>query len=230
MVIYIDGKWFIDEEGRKVILRGVNLGGSSKVPYINGSTHIKTNFSDQENVTFIDRPFPIDEADEHFLRLKNWGFNCLRLLTIWEAIEHKGPGNYDIEYIDYFSKICEIATKYDFYIFIDPHQDVWSRMTSGDGAPGWVFDKVGIDITKLSESDAAITMQHHYPENYPQMVWSMNHHRFGAATMFTLFFGGNDFAPNCKIDGIPVQEFYQTHFINSIAELAKTLKDIENIF
>lgn len=229
MVISVDGKWFVDEKGRKVILRGVNLGGSTKVPYDNGGTHVKTDFSDHADVSFVNRPFPIDEADEHFARLKNWGFNSLRLLTTWEAVEHNGPGNYDTEYIDYFAKVCEIASKHDFYTFIDPHQDVWSRMTGGDGAPGWTFDKIGIDITKLAESDAALTMQHHYPDNYPQMTWAMNHYRFGAATMFTLFFGGNDFAPKCLIEGIPVQEFFQSHFTNSMVELAKPLKDIENV-
>ncbi|MCE7736625.1 MAG: glycoside hydrolase family 5 protein [Candidatus Heimdallarchaeota archaeon] len=229
MAISINGKWFVDEKGRKVILRGVNLGGSTKVPFSNGATHIKTDFSDHQDVSFVNRPFPIDEADEHFRRLKNWGFNTLRLLTTWEAIEHKGPGIYDSDYIDYFAKICEIAARYDFYTFVDPHQDVWSRMTGGDGAPGWTFDKIGIDITKLAESDAALTMQHHYPENYPQMSWAMNHYRFGVATMFSLFFGGNDFAPNCKVDGVPVQEFFQSHFINSIAELAKPLQEIDNI-
>ena len=46
---------------------------------------------------------------------------------------------------------------------------------------------LGIDLTKLAESDAALTMQYHYPENYPQTCWAMNHYRFGAATMFSLF-------------------------------------------
>ncbi|MCJ7533053.1 MAG: hypothetical protein MUO64_18780 [Anaerolineales bacterium] len=30
-------------------------------------------------------------------------------------------------------------------------------------------------------------------------------------TMFTLFFGGNDFAPKTKVNGEPVQEFLQRH-------------------
>ncbi|MHA2276854.1 MAG: cellulase family glycosylhydrolase, partial [Candidatus Kariarchaeaceae archaeon] len=229
MAISVNGKWFVDDKGRKIILRGVNLGGSSKVPYPNGGTQIKSDFSDHQNVSFINRPFPIDEAENHFTRLKHWGFNSIRVLTTWEAIEHQGPKSYDIEYIDYFTKICGIASKHGFYIFVDPHQDVWSRMTGGDGAPGWLFDKLGIDITKISPSDAASTMQFHYPANYPQMSWSMNHYKFGAATMFTLFFGGNDFAPNYKIDGMSAQDYLQSHFINSIAEVAKSLKDIENV-
>lgn len=221
--------WFIDEEGRKILLRGVNLGGSSKLPYKNGATNIKTDFSDHLDVSFVDRPFPLDEADEHFERLRSWGFNTLRLLTTWEAIEHQGPGIYDEEYLTYFTKIVEKAGEYGFYVIIDPHQDVWSRMTGGDGAPGWCFDKLGMDISKLSASDAALTMQYHYPEDYPQMHWAMNYYRFATATMFTLFFAGNDFAPNTMIEGVPVQDYLQSHFINSIAEIAKRVKNMDNV-
>jgi len=100
-MLKIKNEWFIDEQGRTVLLRGVNLGGSSKVPFTpNGSTHIKTDFSDHRDVSFVGRPFPLKEADEHFLRLRHWGFNCLRFLITWEAIEHKGPGEYDKEYLD----------------------------------------------------------------------------------------------------------------------------------
>ncbi|MFX1408446.1 MAG: glycosyl hydrolase family 5, partial [Promethearchaeota archaeon] len=105
MSLKIQNEWFIDKEDRKVLLRGVNLGGSSKVPYKpTGATHIKTDFKDHREVSFIGRPFPLNEAQEHFERLKHWGFNCLRFLVTWEAIEHKGPKQYDKEYLDYLEE------------------------------------------------------------------------------------------------------------------------------
>ncbi len=223
-----DKEWFVDKSGRKVLLRGVNLGGSTKMP-IDEPTHIRTDFSNHRDVSFVGRPFSVESADMHFKRLKHWGFNTLRLLTTWEAIEHKGPGKYDKEYLDYFTKIVEMAGKHDFYVFIDPHQDVWSRMTGGDGAPGWTLEKLGMDISKLSPTDSALTMQYHYPDNYPQMRWAFNYFRYAAATMFTLFFAGNEFAPNTKIDNIPVQDYLQSHFINSMSEIAKHLADMDHV-
>src|ERR1700733_7466851 len=160
--LHIEGRWFVDEHGRRVILRGVNLGGDCKVPYPGGGTNFPSDFSNHREVSFIGRPFPIGEADEHFSRLRAWGFNCLRLLTTWEAIEHRGPNDYDVQYLDYFAELCRMAGDYGFYVFVDFHQDVWSRMTGGDGAPCWLFDQGGIDYRKLAESDSAHVMQHSY--------------------------------------------------------------------
>jgi hypothetical protein len=61
------------------------------------------------------------------------------------------------------------------------------------------------------------------------MIWDTNNYKLGTCTMFTLFFGGNDFAPKRKISGVPVQEFLQSHYIAAIKHLAERLKGLTNV-
>ena len=229
MTIRTDGPWFKDELGRTLILRGVNLGGSSKVPYTpNGATHLPDHFFDHRKVSFTGRPFLLEEADEHFSRLRFWGFRFLRFLVTWEAVEHAGPGEYDQEYLNYLRNIVEIAARHDIKLIIDPHQDVWSRFSGGDGAPGWTFEAVGFDITQFHETGAAITHQKQ-GDPFPRMIWPTNSGKLAAATMFTLFFGGNNLAAKTKISGEPVQEFLQRHYIASMVQVAKALQGMSNV-
>ena len=211
------------------MLRGVNLGGSTKVPFRpDGATHIREGFFDHRNVSFVGRPFPLEEADEHFSRLRAWGFTFLRFLVTWEAIEHAGPGIYDEAYLDYVYQMARKAGEYGIDLFIDPHQDVWSRFSGGDGAPGWTFEVVGLDVTRFAETGAAIVHATH-GDPFPRMIWPTNYGKLAAATMFTLFFGGNDFAPETRVEGAPVQEFLQSHYINAIKQVAMRLKDLPNV-
>ncbi len=224
-----DGHWFVDEQGRRCLLRGVNLGGDSKVPYTpDGRTHLASDFSDHRTVSFVGRPFPLAEADTHFRRLRHWGFNTLRLLTTWEAIEHAGPGDYDEAYLDYFYEIVKRAGEHGFYLFIDPHQDVWSRMSGGCGAPGWTLEAAGFDIQRLEDAEAAITHQKRAPD-YGMMVWANNSGRLASATMFSLFFGGAQVAPSLKIEGDSIQEYLQRHFINAMCQIAERVKDLPHV-
>ncbi len=220
---------FVDDLSRRVMLRGVNLSGSSKVPFTpNGASHIREGFFDHRNVSFVGRPFTLDQADEHLGRLREWGFNFLRLLVTWEAIEHAGPGIYDEAYLDYIVWVVEKAAQYDFNLLIDPHQDVWSRFSGGDGAPGWTLEAVGFDITHFAETGAAIVHATH-GDLYPRMIWSSNESKLACATMFTLFFAGNDFAPLLSVDGEPIQEYLQRHYIEAIRQVARRLKDQPNV-
>ncbi|MBI1261339.1 MAG: cellulase family glycosylhydrolase [Rhizobiales bacterium] len=236
--LHIDGEWFVDAEGHTHILRGVNLGGDCKVPFTpNGHTNIPTDFSDHKTVSFIGRPFPLAEAEEHFARLRAWGFNCLRLLTTWEAVEHEGPGKYDEAYLDYFATLCKMAGDHGLYVFVDFHQDVWSRMTGGDGAPGWTFEAVGLDFTKFHAAGATHVMQYKYDpakggrqeDRYPTMSWAQNYVYPANAIMWTLFFAGKTFCPDFLVHGRNVQDYLQGHYIGAMMAIAERLKDLPNV-
>ena len=227
--IHIRGNEFKDAAGRTLMLRGVNLGGSSKVPFSpDGAGHHRAGLYENREISFVGRPFPLAEADEHFARLRKWGFNFLRLLTTWEAVEHAGPGCYDEAYLDYLYRIVRKAAEYDFNLFVDPHQDVWSRFTGGDGAPRWTLDAIGFDVTRLGEAGAALL--NNVPGNsLPRMIWPTNYAKLACATMFTLFFAGNDLAPLTRVDGVPVQEFLQGHYVNAVKQVAERLKGLPNV-
>ena len=220
---------FKDEYGRTLLLRGVNLAGSSKMPFRpDGATYLLEGFFDHRNVSFVGRPFPLAEADEHFSRLQAWGLTFERLVVPWEAIEHAGPGIYDLEYLDYLYAVVRKAGEHGISLFVDPHEDVWSRFSGGDGAPGWTFEAAGLDITHFKATGAALTHQE-YGGPLPPMIWPTNNQKLAAASMFTLFFAGNDFAPQAKVDGLPVQKYLQSHFIDAFKQVAHRLKDLPEL-
>ena len=225
-----------DAEGRTLILRGVNLGGSSKGPMGPPGWGLNAeSLKNPANVSFVGRPFPEEEADSHFRRLAGAGMTFLRLIITWEALEHAGPGQCDEAYLAYLRKILLIAEQHGISVFIDPHQDVWSRWTGGDGAPAWTLEKLGIDPDKLDVTGAAVTCQRYgefhksrkYPEGepYPRMIWPGNYNRYAAATMFSLFFGGKAYAPDISIDGENVQDFLQNRYIDAMRHCYRRLKN-----
>lgn len=229
MPLTINGLWFKDEHGRTRLLRGVNLSGASKLPsQPDGATHCRDGFFDHRNVSFVGRPFPLDEADEHFRRLQHWGLTFLRFVVTWEAIEHAGPGQYDEDYLDYLTAVVKKAGDYGFDLYIDPHQDVWSRFSGGDGAPGWTFDLIGMDITKFAETGAAVVHQT-YEGDYPRMIWLSNGIKLAAATMMSLFYGGDDFAPRTTVEGESIQQFLQRHYIAAFQAVARRLKGLPHV-
>lgn len=89
----LNGRWFTDPKtNRTILFKGVNLGGGTKLPVGNTSHERNGYWVDYDRqVSFIGRPFPLEEADQHFARLANLGFNLLRFIVTWEAVEHKGP-------------------------------------------------------------------------------------------------------------------------------------------
>jgi hypothetical protein len=225
-MLHIDGPWFKDAQGRTLLLRGANVGGGSKVPAHPLMPNEATLYRHHE-VSFVGRPFPLDEADEHFARLKHWGLTFLRFIVTWEAVEHAGPGCYDEAYLDYLEAVVRKAGEYGIALFIDMHQDAWSRLSGGDGAPGWTFEIVGFDVTQFRATAAANI----YPfDDEPFVVhWQTNYNRLAAATMFTLFFGGDSFAPRRYVGDETIQSFLQRHYLNTVKKVAERLKGMPHV-
>lgn len=221
--------WFVDRHGRRVILRGVNLGGSSKVPATPpGATHLPGSLNPAEPISFIGRPFPLAEADEHFGRLRHWGFNVVRLVTTWEALEHAGPGQYDEAYLAWLAELVARAGDYGLFVFIDFHQDTWGRWSGGDGAPYWTYTLAGLNPATFDAAEAAVTMQRRMPA-YQPMGWTVNAGRFAARTMTTLFLGSADFAPAALVEGEPLQHVLQRHFLAAAARVASALCHLPHV-
>lgn len=230
------GPLFLDAGGGQVMLRGVNLGGDCKVPPGQG-TDVHTDFADHRTISFTGRPFPLAEADEHLGRIAGWGFNTLRLLTTWEAVEHAGPGEYDTAYLDYLTEVARKAGEHGLLLFVDFHQDVWSRMSGGDGAPGWTFEAVGLDFSKFDAAGAAHVMQARYDyassetrqAAYPQMSWGSNYRLPANGIMWTLFWAGRIVTPDFRIDGVNVQDYLQGHYLGAIDQVARRLADMPHV-
>jgi hypothetical protein len=117
-----DGK-FRDSHGRQVTLRGINVAGDAKFPsHPHQPSNIPDNFFDGDSVSFRQCPFPVEDAHIHFARLKRWGYNTIRYVFTWEAIEPSGPGVYDEEWIQHTISVLRAAREYGFYIFMDVSQ------------------------------------------------------------------------------------------------------------
>ena len=224
----IEGETFRDPHNREVTLRGINCAADAKFPATPDiPSNVSEHFLDGDSVSFVGRPFAASDAHIHFARLRRYGYNTLRYIFTWEAIEHERPGKYDEAWIQHTIDILRIAKGYGFYVFIDPHQDVWSRFTGGSGAPMWTLYAVGLDPTKFVATEAALVQCFwpEGPENYPKMVWATNYWRLACQVIFTLFFAGRDFAPKATLDGKNIQDWLQDHFITACRHLAQRIHE-----
>ncbi|CAG8060001.1 unnamed protein product [Penicillium olsonii] len=223
----VEGTSFRDCENREVFLRGINVAGDAKFPKEpNRPPEDHDEFFNGNNVSFVGRPFPLKDADIHFSRLRNWGYNTIRYIFTWEAIEHSGPGIYDEEWLAFTIDVLRVAKKYQFYVFMDPHQDVWSRLSGGSGAPAWTLYAAGLNPRNFQATQAALS-QHALdnPTEFPKMLWCTNYSRLVCQTMFTLFWAGRDFAPNAILDDMNIQDYLQSHFIGACKHLAQKIHD-----
>ncbi|KAH7020778.1 glycoside hydrolase superfamily, partial [Microdochium trichocladiopsis] len=218
---------FQDEAGRTLILRGVNL-ADGKFPLGQPTYHLDTlndtpgrglpgedsNHKNNGVTTSSASSHPAattTDAHTHLARLRYLGFNILRIPVVWEALEHAGPGVYDDAYIAYVRTLVELCTAapYHFRVVINPHQDLWSRLAGGSGAPLWTIHACGLDDRFFGETHACVRYAEWPPDEkdrarkdpkaIPPMMWTTNHNRLATMTIFALFFAGRTIAPKCRL-------------------------------
>jgi endoglycosylceramidase len=120
-----------DNEGRYVVLRGVNynvLGdywiGNEALP-----------------------PTKQYEADD-FKAMAKYGVNCVRLLFNWSKLEPQ-RGVYNQAYIQEIKKAIEDAAKHNIYVLVDMHQDAWGKYIVSSVLDSCAFPNKGWDGAPL---------------------------------------------------------------------------------
>jgi endoglycosylceramidase len=84
-----------------------------------------------------------------FARMQKWGFNCVRYLVFWEAVEPK-EGAYDETYIDSVIERIRWMEELGIDVVIDFHQDLYARKFTGNGFPDWAVHDNGIPFHQRS--------------------------------------------------------------------------------
>lgn len=141
-----------DSEGRRVLLRGVNY--SAIGDYY------------QDNPDF---PSAIPPLPQDALEIAELGFNVVRLLFHWSAVEPT-PGVYDAVYMDRIAEQVRLFNSLGIYVVLDMHQDAWGKHIATreagescvppmepaigwDGAPEWATITDGLSTCRLQQRE-----------------------------------------------------------------------------
>lgn len=126
----VQGTRLADNEGRTVILNGIN--------------HV---------VKSPEQSYVYEGDEELFARFREWGINCVRYGIHWDGLEPE-PGRIDENYLKELDKRVYWARRNNLMLILDMHQDLYSRKF-GNGAPLWAtLDDGAEHVTGTVWSDA----------------------------------------------------------------------------
>jgi endoglycosylceramidase len=142
------GRWIVDQQGRVVILRGVNYNGI-------------------ESMLFTEQPPEMDD----FKKIKRWGFNVIRFPISWEFVEPQRD-QYDEDYLrNWVEPVLNFAAQENIGVILTMHQWNWSSCFvppsgslvippgRGNGLPWWALPPAIEANCPYTGSDAAARMK-----------------------------------------------------------------------
>jgi Cellulase (glycosyl hydrolase family 5) len=136
--IWKSGSWFRDEHGRYILFRGVNFAGRSKLP-----PYLPISPLEIKDLSGFDLKKEIQLAKPELDLLKKLGFNIVRLLISWKALEPRPNPNLNEllpegkQYLSHMKQIVDELYSRNIYVFLDFHQDIANEVYGGDGFPDW---------------------------------------------------------------------------------------------
>ncbi|MCX5757758.1 MAG: cellulase family glycosylhydrolase, partial [Candidatus Hydrogenedentes bacterium] len=134
-----------DKDNRIVLYHGINVSNYAKTAPDFLSWHTKDDYA----------------------RLREWGFNCVRYLVFWEAVEPK-EGVYDEAYIDATIERIRWMEELGIDVMLDFHQDLYARKFTGNGFPNWAVQDDGIPF-------------------HPRSRWNLNYFEKAVIRSYTNF-------------------------------------------
>lgn len=81
---------------------------------------------------------------EDYEKLKNHGFNIVRLLIFWEAIEPQ-ENKYDHTYLEKIKEHLNIMKELNIKVILDLHQNLYDQRIKNQGLPKWLIAKLKKD-------------------------------------------------------------------------------------
>jgi Cellulase (glycosyl hydrolase family 5) len=135
-----DGIWFRDNHGRYILFRGTNFASRSKLPPYLPIYSLKKNVINKDELEE-----EISTVVNDLNHLKDLGYNIIRLLIMWKAIEPSPNPNLNElltegkHYLDMIKIIIDCLYERKLFVILDFHQDIAHEIYGGDGFPDWAL-------------------------------------------------------------------------------------------
>ncbi|MGI0002008.1 MAG: cellulase family glycosylhydrolase [Nitrososphaeraceae archaeon] len=213
--IWKNGSWFNDDQGRYLLFRGVNFASRTKLaPYL-PIAPLETKTLSQLNLKQ-----EIKSVEPELDRLRDLGFNIVRLLISWKAIEPRPNTNLEEllpegkQYLTCVKEIIEELHARKLYVILDFHQDIAHEVYGGDGFPDWAL---------------AIDTEHKVPEpsNLRDKKWMIKYVINKSLKNTLASFWQNDLTNiegENKLEHFPVR----THLEKTIGQTARFFRLLNN--